>query len=365
MKNQFLNFRYVAFSICSMLFLFSCQNDLEESQEEITSSNLVANTTRNTILPDRFQYFHRGRTRDNIYTSHSTTGTSGWSSSTRLNDLGLTKSTVKSAQFFERVAVAYVGRRNTKKIYYGISLDGNRFGPERVVPGAQTNGTFSMLGFDGNLYVYHRGKTSGNSRMFYSVLNGTTFNWSPNRELANSPTYNDFDFIAVDDIFGNQRVYMVAVNNNQLIVKASGNGVNFVDYSTQNIQLPAGTGVPRSISITQNPIDQSGFKHYQIVIRTSTNHIVTTAATIISSTTLNLSNFGTFRKVRVNNIDVKTDNNVSIASNGSNRLVIAYEAESGNNVRYAYSDNFGLNWSGNLNASGSTSASGVDILYLK
>lgn len=349
MKIRHFNYKLVAIVFLISTFLFSCQSDPEEIQEEVVSLDLVANTTRNTSLPNRFQYFHRGNSRDNIYTSHSTSGIGSWSSNTRLNGLGLTRSTVKATQFGSNVAVAYVGRSNTNKIYYGLSSDGSSFGPERIVPGAQTSGTFSMIEFDNDLFVYHRGKTSGNSRMFYSVLNGVTDSWSQNRELTNSPIYNDFDFIVRNNL-----LYMIVFNSSQIIVKTSSNGTNFNNLNAQFFQLPQGVGIPISVSITQKPYMNVGSIDYHIVLGTSSGHVLTTSTT-------DFINFSPLTKIRINNSDVKSANDVSIASNGS-RLVIAYQAESGNSIRYAYS-NDGSNWIGNINARGGTSRSGVDIIY--
>ncbi len=349
MKIQHFNCKFFAIVFFMSAFTFSCQSDLEETQEEIVSADLVTNTTRNTNLEDRFQYFHRGNSRDNIYTSHSESGIGSWSSNTRINGLGLTKSTVKATQFGSEIAVAYVGRRNTKKIYYGLSSDGDSFGPERVVPGAQTSGTFSMIEFDDDLFVYHRGRTSGNSRMFYSALDGANNTWSQNSELANSPIYNDFDFVVANGL-----LFMVVINSSRIIVKTSTNGVNFNNLTSQLFQLPTGTGFPTSLSITQNPYTNSGTIDYHVVIGTSTGHVLTTV-------TSNFTTFSPVTKIRINNSDVKSAHDVSIASNGS-RLVIAYEKESGNSIRYAYS-NDGNNWIGNINARGGTSRSGVDIIY--
>lgn len=345
--------RLVCFlSIC--LLGISCEKNtienLDTDQVQLLNKPDTENSLqKNTTLADRFQYFHRGNNKQNIYSSSSTTGTGNWSSSRRVPGTGLTNSSISVAQFGSRVAVAYRGRRNTGKIYYALSNDGNNFGPERTVPGALTSGTLHLTEFNGQLFLYHRGRTSGNNQIYVSSFNGST--WSTNRKIVNAPVYNDFDLVTINGV-----LYLIAINSSEIVVQASRDGINFNNVSRQLFRFPVGTRYSNPVSFSITKRKHTNTNSYYAVVNTDSNEIFS-----ISST--DLQSFSTLRKITINNgSPIKSDESISIATNGT-QLVVAYEAESSNDVLYSFSNN-GTNWT-QQRGSGSTSRSGLDILYIQ
>ncbi|MEO1021516.1 MAG: hypothetical protein AAFW89_03160 [Bacteroidota bacterium] len=128
-------------------------------------------------LPDRFQYVNRGNTFKNIYTSHSSTGTGGW------------------------------------------SVNANFSGS---ASGAKSNNGPAIIEFNNKLYTYYRG-ASGKDIFYAHTSNGST--WSGNGHIGNNAKSN---FSPVAIVHNNEiYVYYVEENGNIPRVSKSSNGTTY------------------------------------------------------------------------------------------------------------------------------------------
>lgn len=328
-------------------FMVSCENNQEELSLEQDYKGGSTELQKNTTLPNRFQYYCGDKDNDKIITASSSSGIGNWSSGRYVPRVGLTKTHISGAQFGSKVAIVYRGRRNTGKIYYAVSNNGTDFGSERTVPGAQTttDGNIKTVSKDGNLYVFHRGRSSSR-RVFMSKFDGA--NWTTSRPATPSMTFNDFDVVENNGVF-----ILTMIGNINLTSFRSVTGLNFENLNTINIPYPffQSPGNAKNISITSRR-DFRGFNH--IIIRTDKNELWTSSFN--NSLVPN-----TFKKVEVRLRDpAKTDQRPGIATNG-NQVILAYEGDGNNNVYYAYRN--GVFWK-QTKTGVKTKNSGVDLLYI-
>ncbi|WP_299220975.1 hypothetical protein [uncultured Aquimarina sp.] len=332
----------------SIMIVTSCDNNQEELSFEEDSIEISTASQKTTTLPNRFQFYCGASGNDRIISSNSITGTGSWTSGRYVPGAGLTKTHISGTQYGSRVAIVYRGRSNTGKIYYTISNNGTDFSTERTVPGALTSnkGLIRTVSKNGELYVFHTGKTS-TGRIFMSKFNGTS--WTTSRPVTPSMSFNDFDIIEKNGVF--LLAMMGSVHLNYL---RSVDGLNFQDLNI-NISIPfpefQSPGNALDIAITSRT-DSRRLNH--VVIRTDKNEMWT-------------SSFGnslipnTFQKVEVRPRDyAKTDQRPGIATNGT-QVILVYEGNSSSNIYYAFRN--GFFWS-QTKTGIKTKNSGVDLLYI-
>ncbi|MBW1298526.1 hypothetical protein GBO31_23705 [Aquimarina litoralis] len=331
-----------------VLMITSCENDEKELSFEEDSIETSSVLQKTTPLPNRFQFYCGASGNDKIISSNSATGTGGWSSGRYVPGAGLTKTHISGTQFGSRVAIVYRGRRNTGKIYYTVSNNGTDFGTERTVPGAFTskNGLIRTVSKNGELYVFHTGKTSVN-RIYMSKFDGTT--WTTNRPVTPSISFNDFDVIQSNGVF-----LLAMIGSVHLNYYRSVDGLAFQDLNI-NISIPfpnfQSPGNALDIAITSRK-DTRGLNH--VVIRTDKNEMWT-------SSFGNSLIPGTFQRVEVGTRNyAKTDQRPGIATNGT-RVILVYEGNSSSNIYYAFKN--GFFWS-QTKTGIKTKESGVDLLYI-
>lgn len=303
-------------------------------------------------LSSRFRYFHRGNRGDNIFTSSSISGRSGWSGSINTNGNNrLDDQSIDAAQFGNRVAVVHQGR-TSNNIFYSFSRDGRSFTSDRSIPtGARTTGTIKTVEFNGRLFVYHHNQTS--NRIFYnSTTNGT--NWVGNRAISDTNSYIAFDFVVLDN-----KLFMISLTGTSISVSSSMDGINF-SLVTRD-QLATNTA-PKNIDVTA--VDGIIYILFETSSFTSRTRRLYVGKWINGS---NPNGFVSF--VSIGN--ATTDQPASIASDG-NTLVVAYENDSGTGITTSYNSSFrSIPRTQNLSpsswiqvaGSGRTMLSGISLIY--
>jgi len=319
-----------------------------------TTGGSGTNTSQN--LSNRFQYFHRGRSSNSIFSSFSSTGSGGWSTSRNVGIGEISEGAISATQFGNRLVVAHRGNNSSTKIFYATSNNGNNFGNSREVNnGARTDGDVEIVGLNNQAFIYHRGRDGSNqNRVFYSV-SSNLINWGGNQRINNGGIrFNNFDVIE-----NRGTIFLLGVSGGRLSIQSSIDGINFRNINSNAIS----SGGVSSISVTKI---RDTF--YLLLGRGANTGQIELS---IAESSDNFRTVSTPRPIRVNGSVARTDkingseNNTASIAASDNRLVVAFEENFGRRIFFAYSDNRGISWAGNRAATGETRSSSVDIIYTR
>lgn len=326
-----------------------------DSGSGIGSSGGSSGVPSSTGLPNRFQLFFKETSfQDDIFTFHSERPTSqgDWSNVTRPSGSNAqTSGMITTAQFADRMYVAYKGK-SSSNVWYTSSLNGQQFTSNKPLEsGARTAGNIDLVTFKNKLWLYHDGQTQ--SKLFYNELSSPFSSWTGNQPIggiAASPmgTMNVYDLVAKEDTLW----HIGSANNGFMLVSFSTDGKNF--QGRGRIPLPNEKPAYDITNVVHNGVDMmlvgmGNEKNRELWLYDGRN-------------------FFEPRRVRISGQPVECKYDASIASDGS-RLVIAYQEQTGQRIKFAYSDDEGYTWYGGGTTHSSTTPSpttvdsGLEMIY--
>jgi hypothetical protein len=354
--------------ILSTMFL-SCENDNtiieEQDSKSLIETTTVSRTQNETPLPNRFQYFYPGRNtnkkKSKLYSSHSSSGTAGWTGDFTISNGTKTATKVGTAQLGSRIFLAHRGR-TSNKLYCATSTNGSSFGRNYRISNSESKGYPELVEFNGKIWVYHRGVSS--SRIYASsTSNG--INWTNSRNISVSTGYNNYSLIAEDNPDYDPERPISSSNKKHLRLHLFTEGSYVYHYSsTDGINFSSRQTIPGTYRHSDGIYSVTSAKlgsRYFIAFSDDIDNSGDLSQVRIFSTE-NFTNFSGVTTISVNGGRVFTDTDLSMASSG-NRLVLAYKEARGERI-YTSTSTDGINWSGNRPAKGSTK-SGVELIYTK
>ena len=306
-------------------------------------------------LPARFQYFQRGFYSDRINTSLSASGTGNWSTEAAIAGSQVTSARADGAlapiTFNGYTYVFYKGQQSHQEIYWARTSNGNTWTGNSVLgSNARTNNPPVATVLNDRIYVYHIGRSGSYIWVSISDRNDGT-SYSANQ--------------AIQNLDGSIRVYPVSIDSNQgeQLAAVTFNNRIYIFYGRKDDTDEGKVWYISSSNGIQftDPVLIDNFRTDEGISATVHNNQIYYTYVDISSNTIfvaRTTNPGTRISgsvIRVNGTLARSLSTASIASDGS-RLVVVYHS-TGDIVHYAYSDDDGSTWNGNLPAQGQSRSS--------
>ncbi len=290
-------------------------------------------------MPDRFQYFHRGNSSKNLWTSYSITGESNWQGDSRISSTSETDRGPAAVFCNNLIYVFYKGESfagTGDNIYYRTSTDGSTWATEIQLLNTQTRLAPAVVERDGDLLLYYKSVDQG--IFFKRLSNGR---WSSSREaLTGTSIIGGRSFVLPKR--GSTDPLSVSFFNEEVVISFVGSYGN-LEYA-RSTGFAAFEDVERLGNFGDNIQGRDGvstvvFKNqlYWIYNGKNTKDLYVTR-------TSDFDSFETF-KIRVNGRNAETDSAPRVATDGE-KLVLVYEEEYGSRIYYAYSSD-GETWNGN------------------